>query len=45
MLNNLLKLHDWQQNRATVMSLFIVVILDITTNNYANEHSEQDLTL
>ena len=41
----LLKLHDGQQNRATVMSLLIVVILDISTNNFANEHSERDLTL
>ena len=41
----LLKLHDGQQNRATVMSLFIGVILNILTNNYANEHIEQDFTL
>ena len=26
------------------MSLFAVVIFDISTNDYANEHSERDLT-
>ena len=41
---DLLKLNGAQQNRATVMSLFAVVIFDISTNDYANEHSERDLT-